>query len=644
MRENTTQSSNEEKQLICKVLKQKERNGLKGTIYIIKKCTRVIVLLTLFCWQACATADSDEQQTPDTNGNATVELALSVSVPQKQSGSTRQTADVIQNSQENYRDIDDLYLIPFTIEGEIPDDAIPVSSPITTLSRLSETTNYFYFAQDIELPLGTASFLGYAKARPFTGETENFFKYGKLTTNYTTKSTPAEISFELKQIWKETSVDSKATALAEYLTNIARTEGWRTGSGKLKEFYDNFTGNGSIMAGSSANVEAMLTRLWKSLNDNWTSEDKATVVTSIETKIKEGADIDPSSGKITLKNENLKDYPANINLPDGSASLRWKKVMKDKDGGEEGEQEEDFENSCFEALTKGEHGEDMNDQTRFAYPAELYYYVNSRIKTSASGKKNYYSSNYWNDTIIGDVTQTGVLSNYENDNAAVTSTTSSVALIEQMNYGVACMQLTVQAAAIKEDNEEKYYLVDHAGNKVYLNNNSFPLTGVFVGGQYPVDYKFETGDGTTESDLAGERIIYDKSVTENICLLNTKSEDNFTLVLQSKLHKPVNIVLEFMNNSGKEFTGSEGGIIAPGTHFYLTGKMTPSVVTTDPIWKQRVFTRDHKTVLNVSIHSLVNAYNVIPDLKTAQHELEITSVAVREWNEKSGANRYLYNW
>ena len=636
MRGNTTQSSNEEKQQICKVLKQKERNGLKGTIYIIKKCTRVIVLLTLCCWQACATADSDEQQTPDTNGNATVELALSVSVPQKQSGSTRQTADVIQNSQENYRDIDDLYLIPFTIQGEIPDDAIPVSSPITNLSRLSGTTNYF--AQDIELPIGTASFLGYAKARP--GETEDFFKYGKLTTNYTTISTPADISFELKQIWQETSVDSKATALAEYLTNIARTKGWRTGSEKLKKFYDNFTGNGSIIAGSSKNVEAMLTRLWKSLNDNWTSDDKESVVDSIENKIKKGASIGTLEGitKITL-NENLKGYPENINLPDGSASLRWKKVMKDKDGGEEGEQEEDFENSCFEALTKGEHGEDMNDQTRFAYPAELYYYVNSRIKTSASGKKNYYSSNNWNDT------QTGVLSNYENDNAVVTSTTSSVALIEQMNYGVACMQLTVQAAATKEDNEEKYYLVDHASNKVYLDNNSFQLTGVFVGGQYPVDYKFETGDGTTESDLAGERIIYDKSVKENnIYLLNTKSKDNYTLVLQSKLHKPVNIVLEFMNESGKEFTGSEGGIIAPGTHFYLTGKMTPSVVTTDPIWKQRVFTRDHKTVLNVSIHSLVNAYNVIPDLKTAQHELEITSVAVREWNEKSGDNRYLYNW
>ena len=609
---------------------------MKGTIYIIKKCTRVIVLLTLCCWQACATADSDEQQTPDTNGNATVELALSVSVPQKQSGSTRQTADVIiQNSQENYRDIDDLYLIPFTIQGEIPDDAIPVSSPITNLSRLSGTTNYF--AQDIELPIGTASFLGYAKARP--GETEDFFKYGKLTTNYTTISTPADISFELKQIWQETSVDSKATALAEYLTNIARTKDWRTGSEKLKEFYDNFTGNGSIMAGSSANVEAMLTRLWKSLNDTWSSVDKESVVGSIKTNIEKGAYIDPSSGKITLLIEkNLQGYPANINLPDGSASLRWKKVMKDKVGGE-GEQEEDFEKSCFEALTKGEHGEDMNDQTRFAYPAELYYYVNSRIKTSASGKKNYYSSNNWNDT------QTGVLSNYENDNAVVTSTTSSVALIEQMNYGVACMQLTVQAAATKEDNEEKYYLVDHASNKVYLNNNSFPLTGVFVGGQYPVDYKFETGDGTTESDLAGERIIYDKSVKENnIYLLNTKSKDNYTLVLQSKLHKPVNIVLEFMNESGKEFTGSEGGIIAPGTHFYLTGKMTPSVVTTDPIWKQRVFTRDHKTVLNVSIHSLVNAYNVIPDLKTAQHELEITSVAVREWNEKSGDNRYLYNW
>jgi hypothetical protein len=209
------------------------------------------------------------------------------------------------------------------------------------------------------------------------------------------------------------------------------------------------------------------------------------------------------------------------------------------------------------------------------------------------------------------------------------------------------MELKINADAVLDGT--RYYLVDNASSKVYLDNNnvspatnSFPLTGVFVGGQFPVQFNFEPDDGTTEEDTHNERIIYDQLVSPGIFLTKTESTPNYTLILQSKINKPVNIVLEFENNSGQPFKGYEGGVIYPGTHFYLSGKVIPKLSGDDK--EQRVFKRDHITKLMVKVKSLANAYNVIPDLKTAQHELEVTSIVVQQWSDKTAANKNLFNW
>lgn len=608
-----------------------------GIREICSKGSRIAAVLIVSLLIGCDTSDSTTTPTAD---KVPVSLALCVS-PSQQSASatTRQGSTAVQSAESlaSYRGITDIRLIPFDVQGTIGKDDEPAMRSINMIERQGTTTNYL--AQDVELSIGTASFLGYAKApeldKPTDMSDDKYFSNGKLdacdafTNN--TFTTPSDITFNLRQIYPSTKADEKASDLAVYMTHIAKATGWRTStSGVLKSLYEGFTGGGKLMAGSSANIEALLTKLYGDLvKDNWTSDDRASVIEAITIAISEKATIDNNTVKL---NSDISGYPANLKLPDGSAAIQWHTALKKKEGGVEGEMEEDPDASGFVAITHSGSGQDLSDQTRFTYPAELYYYANSRIKTSISSQASHYSLASWAD----------VLGYYDSDDGVVTTTTRSVALTDQMNYGVACLELQIQATGLKDATGD--YLVDNGSEKVYLGNSNFPLTGVFVGGQYPVDYSFQTGDGTTDEDLLNERIIYDKAVVPGIHLTTDQSSANYTLVLQSKLHKSVNIVLEFSNESNKSFKGSEGGIIYPGTHFYLVGKVIPSTTATDPIENQRVFTRDHKTVVTMTVKSLMNAYNVIPDLKTAQHDLEVTSVAVRQWNDRPGTDKNLYNW
>lgn len=624
--------------------------------------TRATALLALLAIVGC-TSDSDiatPESTP-TDGKVAVELALCVSPSQQ--ATTRQSPDVVQNGQDlsSYRGIQDLLLIPFATQGEIQGTDEPLSGTIGAFERQGKdasnqytTTNYL--TSNVDLLIGTASFLAYAKANPLSGDTEADtpdykFKYGKLVPSkaFTEKTftTPAAISFQLENIYQKTAADEKATALATYMTDIAKASGWRTSThSTLQGLYKEFRGGEDFktLAGSCANVQAMLTKLYRDLvADNWVSDDKAVVVNAIKTEIEKKATIDESAKTVTL-NSSFENYPDNINLPDGSAAMKWNSVQKPKAGGEEGEMEEDIENSRFVALTSSANGLDMNDQSRYAYPADLYYFANSQIRTSETSQASHYSEvGGTNGTAGTEDNWNHVLSSYSTTNTVVASTTRSVALTDMLNYGVSCLELKILSDDISDVNGN--YLVDQASSKVYLKNSTtdvFPLTGVFVGGQFPVKFNFEPDDGTTEEDTQNERIIYDQLVSPGIVLTTTESTPNYTLILQSKINKPVNIVLEFENNSGQPFKGYEGGVIYPGTHFYLSGKVIPKLSGDDK--EQRVFKRDHITKLMVKVKSLANAYNVIPDLKTAQHELEVTSIVVQQWSDKTAANKNLFNW
>ena len=164
-----------------------------------------------------------------------------------------------------------------------------------------------------------------------------------------------------------------------------------------------------------------------------------------------------------------------------------------------------------------------------------------------------------------------------------------------------------------------------------------------MGGQYKQDYQFIPKLSQTPSNT-DEKIIYDKEVPSGIQLSTSwTTTPVYTLAFQSRDEKPIDIVLEFMNN-GTAFTG-EGGIVHPNTKFYLVGQIWPEPEkSSQGDYFTRVFTKDYRTIVKLNIQSLKHAYNVIPDLKTATYSIKVDNVAITPWSDGGSQNHELYNW
>ena len=77
----------------------------------------------------------------------------------------------------------------------------------------------------------------------------------------------------------------------------------------------------------------------------------------------------------------------------------------------------------------------------------------------------------------------------------------------------------------------------------------------------------------------------------------------------------VNIAIELVNNTGKNFEGADG-IIYAGSKFYLVAPLNPNGTSVTNDDNKSVFMKDYKTTATLTISSLKNAYNGIPDLRS----------------------------
>jgi hypothetical protein len=184
-------------------------------------------------------------------------------------------------------------------------------------------------------------------------------------------------------------------------------------------------------------------------------------------------------------------------------------------------------------------------------------------------------------------------------------------------------------------------LKDSKGNDVTLSDTAFPLTGIIICNQHPVDFNFRPVLDNGAASHADDRFIYDSQVKDGetyYCLTTTEQTIPSTLVLQTydtgegndkKGAEDVNIVMEFQNNSGQTFYG-KNCVIYPDTKFYLVGQIRAAEATSlsaPSEAKGRVFTQDHVTTVNTKVESLANAYNVLPDLIGGRLELGVKLVS-----------------
>lgn len=604
--------------------------------------------MLIIAGMAAVTLTGCQQQDEVTETPATepsyVLADLALSLPPSSSG-TRLGTDVVQ-SDGTFRGIQKLSIIPFTKQGKVGASDMPTyydgfNSYIdrTTPLLKEDFDQRFRYYEKVYLMSGVASFLTYGQATAVTG---GKVANGSLIPKVAGKKmddiperlsvTAGDLSFELETIYNENLIiPVEAQAIADYLTNIANTPGWKdVDNGKLLNLYKSFInsvgeGKYGVIAGSAANVKAYVNELYQQLNDDGlTSLDIAVQIqdrilgTGLDTDFTskyEGFSVifdqndpddpdDPGKMEVTSLGYDIYDeYPSNKNLPDGAAVLQWGKKSDNTFG--------------FIPQIQTTNTANVSSMNRYTYPAELYYYGNSLIKTSDDEVP-------W--TKYRDITTWQEVVNLYKSNSVVSSNTKAVAIVDPMQYAVARLQGTVQATSSS--------LNDADNTSVSLTNsfsqNSFPITGLIVSGQYPVNFDFTPRlDGASEDN---EHFVYDSylSGTEMYLKNNNNPDVFYTLVLQTHDYEDVTIILELQNNSDKDFKGVNG-IVYRGTKFYLAGKVELSALTdddkdgVDADAQSRVFTQDHTTVINmkVNFNSLKKAYNVMPNIQSGRLEIGV---------------------
>jgi hypothetical protein len=548
---------------------------------------------------------------------------LALSLPASTAPRTRMTTDVTQ-SNGIFRGIQRLSIIPFTKQGKITSTDMPSyyeSDPIVSTSWTVPEDRVHHY-QKVHLMKGVASFLTYGQAAAVTGKGKDV--NGSLIPKVEGQSqtagimpermavSPANLTFELEKIYKEPDVPAGATAIANYLTHIARAEGWKDAEDAwLQLLYMNFINQNdqktNILPGSARNVKAFVTTLYRRLaamNYNDGTIEKA-IVNDILNRITTGVTYEGEGDALTVTSLGTYDsYPNDLGLPDGAAAVLWDMTADGNKG-------------AFVPQTVTTLDATINTINRFAYPPELYYYSNSRIKTSNTEilANDYKLYPQWTD----------VLANlYLYDNAVVSGDTKAVAIKEPLQYGVAHLSATIASKSSS--------LPDADGNHIEVGATSFPVTGIIICGQHPVDFEFKVKTTATGETTGDELFIYDRHLNTNTggtpfyLKFGDQASGPFeTLALQNEDGKDVTIMLELENRSDKNFKG-EDGIVYKGTKFYLTGQVKLSESSNksekDDV-KKRVFTQDHTTTVTMKVQTLAHAYNVMPNILSGRLEIGV---------------------
>ena len=334
----------------------------------------------------------------------------------------------------------------------------------------------------------------------------------------------------------------------------------------------------------------------------------------------------------------------------------------------------------------GGNGQSSVTVENYTYPAELMYFGNSPIRVS---DKELTSAAYPTTAATWGTSDLWAAKDTENKdiwtNGSVTSSTHSVAMKNNINYGVAMLATKVRyGVATLEDNN--YNLTDQAepNKQISVANNPFQLTGIIIGQQPKgVGWDFTSAtvptEGTDAMNMAQvdengslvnwDRLVYDKlSSPVTITSSDNPAVASYTLLLDNYMNGDVQTVqttntpsitdnqqqivyvaLEFKNN-GDSFMGQHNMVRKNGT-FYIIGALDPkdkNIMTTgaEPQavnnrtdhalppytdgttlnWTPRVFMQDYKTSVTFTLgqYSLQYAYVTLPNLKASQVSLGLS--------------------
>ena len=574
----------------------------------------IILLASGAGFSSCSSDSADSTGGTGVTGQV-VKTQFAINIPYGNNSSANQAkkvtrmTDAITQQNNNFRGISEIVLLTFDGDPESK-GTINADKPIyigADANAYEQDPNRRLY-RDIEIPVGTTHMLFYGRA---SINTESKFEAGNITekADKKTEKALANISHELTPInsTADFTTDADAQAIIGALNDIAKaqvqegsaTYTWATIGSETtlpswlteheQEFLkDRYNALITLKAGSKASVKACIESLKAALAGE-------TPGAGVPDTKKLTAEIYKKCQAALDKINTLREFPRNLNLPDGVAALSW------TSGG-------------FAYSAPGNDlfttSNTINYQ-KICYPAELSYFVNTKTMVSdkdMSSLNDFPSYDDWTTK-----TQTGWDGKTSFTEGAVKNSTKTVGLKDPVQYSVAVLQSTIKCAGTTlQDNGQSI-----GGLKADQNvpvNSGFPVTGILIGGQpESVDWKYEPAS----TDFANT--IYDKDMNGTITAGTAASTPNYTLVFDNKStdKKTVFVTIELENNSGMDFYGQDG-IILKDTKFYLVGKLDPTKEgLTLPAGVDRVFVQDHITKANFNITNLKNAYNCIPDLRTS---------------------------
>ena len=551
---------------------------------------------------ACSSDDDMANVNPSYDGES-VKTQFSIAVTQKANKGSRMTDNQAQEDGV-FDGMKNIKLYPFALGSSTLSSTTNIVQSPSDLADF-DAFNYQNSGSSLNgkiynnksFNMGTDHFLFYAESK---GSDEGRIK----ATHGDADNQVSALKFDLKTIKEEkfsdaTEYNSKKDATLAALNNVVRVlKGVSDPS--VQVIFENFVGkNGESyydLAGSSESVRAWVEITYKSLK-GMSGSTYATLAANI---LKDASDdaiftYDDGTGLVWATDPK---WPTNYGLPAGAVAVRYNPA-----GGTE----------KFEVNNATIGGAEAASVDKYTFPASLYYRADCDAKTKnttyfnlpdGSTKTNATEANW--DAVAGNFT----------DGKTITPSTRSVILAEQVQYAVADLRTSIgfKNATIKD---KKNY-------EVTVDANTFEVTGVLVGDQNSVDYKFEKTGSEAYT-------IYDPVFKSSGSTYVTKSgytSENHTLVLESPSTGTTDVVIAVeMKNNGAPFYGVNNCLIPTGTKFYLIATLQvangtqPGGTTPD---LDRIFKQDYFTTVKLTINSLANAYNVVPDLRAPQLEFGLS--------------------
>ena len=342
-----------------------------------------------------------------------------------------------------------------------------------------------------------------------------------------------------------------------------------------------------------------------------------------------------------VEHGDLQGFPTSFKLPFGSAQLYFTEFNVDASTGGFA-----YKNPSTSLLDLGS----TIKASHYMYPSELLYFDNSSIFVSdiekaVSDYPNGYST--WDNYDWASNSWT---------NTPVVSTTRSVAVKNNINYGVAMLQTKV-ALDGTSFNDNRHTIIPSEADQVLSDDDvkAMKLTGVIIGGQnHQLGWNYLA---KANEDDDWTYAIFDNVIPNNGVIPTSVGNENYTMVFDNYTlgesgsgtqadQTNVLVALEFENNSEKDFYG-KGNVIRRGGKFYLIGKLQlgdkrigtdagtswPAKYPIPPYTAEgaskqitRVFIQDYMTTATFKIgaNSLKNAFVTVPDLRATQASLGLS--------------------